>query len=280
MPLYISPLDDTYIRFDAVAELLASRDSNTTQDSILEMLVHAMWRGDFDPPDWDDTTVSNRNDPKYWLCVPIEAPSFSLTKSQLKLSSKPVDYYEAGRSTVISVMHCKDMLPGNQKGWCDMLDGGDGKSYLHDRANALSALSRLPLNAYTEAGKTYFLDIYIPRRMLQKWVDRQSSKFAKLFNYEKSAEQTKPTVRVTDLKAQPSKTKRGRPVLAAWEPIEAWALRENAQHPKMPRKQLAGLLYELAIKHFDVSEVPNETTILRKLSSILDNPKPPFHGNA
>ena len=48
MPRYISPLDETFIRFDAAAGLIARRDQTVTPDSVLELLVRAMWQGRFE----------------------------------------------------------------------------------------------------------------------------------------------------------------------------------------------------------------------------------------
>jgi hypothetical protein len=54
----------------------------------------------------------------------------------------------------------------------------------------------------------------------------------------------------------------------------------NESDPDMPRKELAGRLYERALEDFDMADVPNETTILRRLAGMLDDREPPMRGDA
>lgn len=279
----ISPLDDTLIRFDAAAAVLANREPNATPDAMLEMLVRAAWRGDFNPPcqyEDNDYDHSQRDDPDNWLRIPIEAPSARLTEGQLRLKPRPFEYYEGSCETLLSVMYCMRLLPGDQSAWDDLLNNGNGRMYLHGTQDALTALIRMPLNTYSKAGRAYFAGLYIPRRMLQVWLDQRSSRFARLFNHDQASEHYSITEPANDRHSHIVPTKRGRPALGAWPAIAAWATELNESDPEMPRKELAGRLYERALQEFEAADVPNETTILRRLAGMLDNREPPMRGDA
>lgn len=281
MPRYISPLHDTYIRFDAAAALLAKHYSRSTPHSLFEMLVIAMWSGRFNPCEISGDAFADtreRQDSENWLAVPIQKPRAQLASSQLNLKPLPYEYYEAGRDTVLSVMYCEGLLPGELAGWHDLLKGESDLAYLHSKAEAFDALSRMPLDCYDAAARAYLGSLHIPRRMLQAWLDQRSSSFNGLLISEaETMHQARPA---NDASAHHDKAKRGRPTLPAWESIEVWAVKLHAQNPDMQRKQLAGLLYLKALAKFDVSAVPNETTILRRLSEFLNDPRPPFSGAA
>lgn len=273
----ISPLDDTLIRFDAAAALLAKRESNATSDAMLEMLVRAIWRGDFNPPcqfENNDYDHSQRNDPDNWLRIPIEAPPATLTEGQLRLKPRPFEYFEGGCETLLSVMYSMKLLPGDAFAWDDLLKHGDGKMHLHSKHDALAALVRMPLNAYSEAGRDYLAGLFIPREMLQTWLNQRSSRFSDIFRYEPSTNHRALTEPANDRHNRSAQIKRGRPAFAAWTEICAWAVQLNARFPDMPRKELAGKLYERALQNFSVIDVPNESTILRRLASILDGNDP------
>ncbi len=280
MPKYISPLDDIYIRFDAAAGLLAKHYSQSTPHSMLEMLILAMWAGRFNPPeltDDDQVDLAQRNDPEKWLAVPIQKPKSQLKQSQLKLKPLPYEYYEAGRETILSVMYCDGLLPGDPDGWDELLKRENNLLYLHGKDEAFEALIRMPLHCYCAAGQDYLRSLHIPRLMLQNWLDRRSSSFNGLII--SGSTPIREASPANDTRAQLKACRRGRPSLPAWESIEAWAVKLNAENPDMQRKQLAGLLYTRALEQFDESAVPNETTIFRRLSKYLTDPRPP-KGNA
>ena len=271
----ISPLDDTLIRFDAAAALLAKRESNATSDAMLEMLVRATWRGDFNPPcqfENNDYDHSQRNDPDNWLRIPIEAPPATLTEGQLRLKPRPFEYFEGGCETLLSVMYSMKLLPGDVCAWDDLLRHGDGKMHLHSKHDALAALVRMPLNTYSDDGRVYLAGLFIPREMLQKWLNRRSSRFRKIFIEEQITDHNLPEESATNNQHHPAHTKRGRPTLPAWTQIASWAVQLNSHSPEMPRKELAGKLYERALQEFGSADIPAESTILRRLASILEPP--------
>tara|TARA_R110002020_G_scaffold379203_3_gene590287 strand:- start:36514 stop:37347 length:834 start_codon:yes stop_codon:yes gene_type:complete len=271
---FISPLNDTLIRFDAAAALLARWEENATSDAMLEMLVRATWRGDFNPPcqfEDDHYDHSKRNDPDNWLHIPIEAPPAALSETQLNLKPRPFEYFEGSCETLLSVMYSMKLLPGDASAWDDLLKHGDGKMHLHSRHDALTALVRMPLNTYSEAGRDYLAGLFIPRAMLQTWLDRRSSRFNYLLGYEQSANQHPLAEPTNERNAPSAQVKRGRPRLAAWTKVASWAVQLNARFPDMPRKELAGKLYERALQDFGAADVPSESTILRRLAGILDD---------
>tara|TARA_R110002049_G_scaffold22641_5_gene80909 strand:- start:239 stop:1090 length:852 start_codon:yes stop_codon:yes gene_type:complete len=279
----ISPLDDTLIRFDAAAAVLANREPNATPDAMLEMLVRATWRGDFNPPcqyEDNDYDHSQRNDPDNWLRIPIEAPPATLTEGQLRLKPRPFEYFEGGCETLLSVMYCMRLLLGDQSAWDELLKPGDGRMYLHGKKDAFTALIRMPLNTYSAHGRAYLAGLYIPSRMLQTWLDQRSSRFIGLFSNNQAATDHPLSEPANDRYGRAAQTKRGRPALGAWTAIAAWATELNESDPDMPRKELAGRLYERALKEFDAADVPNETTILRRLAGMLDDREPPMRGDA
>lgn len=271
MPNFISPLDDTYIRFDAAADILAKAKGTVTADSMLEMLTLAMWRGAFDPPD--------RKDEENWLFIPIEQPRVLLTDGQRALKPLPVEYYGAARATIISVMYCSDFLPGERSGWASMLERRDNLTYLHDKESAFQALPQMPLRSYSEDGKSYLCSIYIPRAMLQGWLDRRSQDFCSLFIPSGNAFSVSGSSPANDTKLEHTAPKRGRPRMPAWEFIKIWAFKLKADHPDIQNKELAGRLYERAATLFDEKDMPSEATIVRQLAKILRDP-PPTQGNA
>ena len=83
-----------------------------------------------------------------------------------------------------------------------------------------------------------------------------------------------------DTEAREPSGKRGRPTLEAWDRIQVWAVRLDAQNPDMQRKQLAGQLHKMALDRYDKTAVPSESTILRKLGEFLGDPRPPLGGAA
>tara|TARA_R110002020_G_scaffold399971_1_gene610057 strand:+ start:268574 stop:269425 length:852 start_codon:yes stop_codon:yes gene_type:complete len=279
----ISPLDDTLIRFDAAAALLASREPNATPDAMLEMLVRAAWRGDFNPPcqyEDNDYDHSQRNDPDNWLRIPIEAPPASLTEGQLRLRPRPFEYFEGGCETLLSVMYSMKFLPGDSSAWDELLKQGDGRMYLHGKQDALTALVRMPLNTYSEPGRAYLAGLYVPRRMLQTWLDQRSYRFIRLFTCSETTDSHPLAEPANDQHGHSVQAKRGRPALGAWPAIASWALEFSESDPDMPRKELAGKLYERALQEFDAVDVPNETTILRRLAGMLDERETPLRGDA
>lgn len=271
----ISPLDDTLIRFDAAAALLAKRESNATSDAMLEMLVRATWRGDFNPPcqfENNDYDHSQRNDPDNWLRIPIEAPPATLTEGQLRLKPRPFEYFEGGCETLLSVMYSMKLLPGDASAWDDLLRRGDGKMHLHSKHDALAALVRMPLNTYSDDGRVYLAGLFIPREMLQNWLNRRSSRHRKVFIEEQITDHNLPEEPAKNSQHHTEHTKRGRPTLPAWKQIASWAVQLNAHFPEMPRKELAGKLHERALQEFGSEDIPAESTILRRLASILEPP--------
>lgn len=177
-------------------------------------------------------------------------------------------------------MYCMRLLPGDQSAWDDLLNNGNGRMYLHGAQDALTALVRMPLNTYSEAGRAYLAGLYIPRRMLQTWLDQRSSRFNDLFNVTRSANDHPFSEPANDRHGHAAQTRRGRPALGAWPAIASWALELNESDPDMPRKELAGRLYERALEEFDMADVPYETTILRRLAGMLDDREPPMRGDA
>lgn len=281
MPHYISPLDETYIRFDAAAKLLAEHDRMVTSDGMLEMLMRAMWEGSFNLPNHEDIPEqkqSDRENPENWLCVPIEAPRANLTASQAALSPRPFEYFEAGRDTIISVMYTMEFLPGELQGWSDMLDHGDGKMYLHDKASAFKALTCLPLSEYSEAGKAYLGKLYIPRRMLQSWLDKRSLKFVHLFDLESEPE-TSAQQADGSLPDDDALPPRGRPSFPAWPAIQAAAIKLREEDASLKNKIIAHEVRRRALTCYNKEDVPSEATILRQLHmfikpAINDHPGP------
>ena len=92
MPRYISPLDETFIRFDAAAGLIARRDQTVTPDSVLELLARAMWQGRFEPSDFvkrDPSAKKEKEAPENWLYIPIVAPGHLLTPEQASMKPRP-----------------------------------------------------------------------------------------------------------------------------------------------------------------------------------------------
>ena len=103
---------------------------------MLEILMRAMWRGDFDPShlfDNDEYDPVLHEDPESRLCVLIDAPPATLTDGQLKLKPRACEYFEAGRETILSVMYCMALLPGAASAWGGMLESGDGRKAENSR---------------------------------------------------------------------------------------------------------------------------------------------------
>ena len=233
MPRYMSPLDDTFIRFDAAADLIASRDPAVTPVGILEVLVRATWQGRFEPSDFVKRAPSARDekeDPENWLHIPIVAPRHLLTAEQAAMNPRPYEYYGAGRSTIISVMYTEDTLPGEMDQWKAILEP-KGTAPL-DTEIAYDALIRTPLGKYSEAGREYFRGIYIPRKMLQAWLDKRSSRFSDLF----ASEPANPPGRSSSPQKEraPKITpKKGRPRFSSREFIREHAIALKLAHPDM-----------------------------------------------
>jgi hypothetical protein len=272
MVLFVSPFDDTLVRFDAAASLLARNEPFATAEALLEMLVRATWRGDFNPPGLDtdpDFEGSIFNSPEDWLHIPIEAPRTRLTQGQIALRPRPFEFFESSSHTLLSVMYRMQLLPGDPLAWDNLLDNSSGKLYLHGKKYALAALGQMPLHTYSDAARAYLGSIFVPRRTLQFWLDRRSSRFSGLFYLEQTTDNQLVSHPANGDLDQSPPGRRGRPAFAAWPAITLWALQTNAQFPDMPRKELAGRLYERALRDFHAAAVPNESTILRRLASIL-----------
>ena len=274
VPKFISPLDDMYIRFDAAAELLARTNQMSTAGGMLEMLTIAMWQGAFNPPSQfepSDFDHSTRDDPENWLCIPIPMHASMLPEAQGALKPRPVEFFEVGRSSVLSVMHCEGLLPGDQTAWNTLLDHRNSVPTQKKESDAFAALIQTPLRDYSAESLRYLRGIFVPRRMLQKWLNRRSNVFDGIIDWS----ETEPLHRLTtqpanDAERSAPRSARGRPSLPAWDKIEVWAQQLHTENPGIQRKQLAGLLYDKALKQFNESAVPNETTILRRLGRILN----------
>lgn len=264
-----------YIRFDAAAELLARINQMSTADGMLEMLIIAMWHGAFNPPSQfepNDFDQSTRDDPENWLSIPIPMHVSMLPEPQRALKPRPVEYYEVGRSSVLSVMHSEGLLPGDQAAWNALLNTRDCVANPQREDHAFAALIQTPLRDYSTESQSYLKGIYVPRRLLQSWLDRRSNDFDGIIVWDRRKEPSQKTARpANDTGRNALRSARGRPSLPAWDKIEGWAIKLNADNPGMQRKQLAGLLFTKALEQFDISAVPNETTILRRLSSILSD---------
>jgi hypothetical protein len=265
-----------YIRFDAAAEVLARAHQLSTPEGMLEMLTIAMWQGAFNPPSQfepSDFDHSTRDDPENWLCIPIPMHASMLPEAQRALKPRPVEFFEVGRSSVLSVMHCEGLLPGDQTAWNTLLDHRNSMPSQEKESDAFAALIQTPLREYSAESLRYLRGIFVPRPLLQKWLNRRSNAFDGIINWS----ETEPPHRLTtqpanDAERTAPRSARGRPSLPAWDKIEVWAQRLHAQNPDIQRKQLAGLLHDKALEQFDESAVPNETTILRRLGRILNGP--------
>lgn len=265
MPRYMSPLDDTFIRFDAAADLIASRDPAVTPVGILEVLVRATWQGRFEPSNYAKRSRAARKDkenPENWLHMPIVAPGHLLTPEQAAMSPRPYEYYGAGRSTLISVMYTENLLPGEMDQWKAILELR-GTAPL-DIEIAYDALIRTPLSKYSEAGQDYFRGLYIPRKMLQAWLDKRSSKFSDLFATE--------TVKAHAISSSSPKEcapkitpKKGRPRFSSREFIREHAIALKLAYPDMPHKIIAHKVRQSALDKYDKAEVWEESTIYHKL---------------
>ncbi|AXE62805.1 hypothetical protein BBF93_00210 [Hyphomonas sp. CACIAM 19H1] len=278
-----SLMDASCIRFDAASELIAQRDPAITRLAALDLLVRAVWNGDFEPPPlslhWPTPAqIEARAHPDAWMFVPIELPRAWLTKEQAALSIRPVELFKAGRDAIINVMYCNGHLPGDAEGWHALLDW-KVEEPARRQAEALSALARIPVSAYTAEARVYLASLIIPRAKLQAWLDSCSANFHGLFVSAERASPVPPAA-ANDTGEVATAHRRGRPVLAAWPMIEAAAHQINQEHPDLPRKVLAGQLHALALGEFDEDDVPNEATILRRLGSILGDAGPSSQNEA
>jgi hypothetical protein len=281
-----SPLDASCIRFDAASELIAERDPAITRLAALELLVRAVWNGDFEPPPLSlpcpvPGQLEARAHPEGWMFVPIEAPRAWLTDGQAALSIRPMELFKAGRETIVSVMYSNGQLPGDADGWHTLLDWRVEEP-ARRRAEAFSALARIPVSAYTAEARVYLASLTIPRSKLQAWLDACSAQFHGLFfpMAPPVPAAPPPPAAANDAGEAAIPQRRGRPVLAAWPTIEAAAHQINREQPDLPRKVLAGQLHELALRKFDEDDVPNEATILRRLGSILGDAGPSSRNEA
>lgn len=271
MPRYMSPLDDTFIRFDAAADLIARRDPTVTSDSILEVLVRATWQGRFEPSNYVKRAPSARKEkenPENWLHIPIVAPKYLLTPEQAAMNPRPYEYYGAGRSTIISVMYTEDTLPGETDQWKAILEP-KGMSPL-DPEIAYDALIRTPLAKYPEAGRDYFRGIYIPRQMLQAWLDKRSSKFIDLFMSDALEPTARPSTPQQEQETQTPPTK-GRPRFSCKDFIRSHAIELKLKHPSMKHYQIAHRVRKTALEKYAETDVWEESTIYHKLGGYFKN---------
>lgn len=278
-----SLIDPSCIRFDAASELIAERDPAITRVAALDLLVRAVWNGDFEPPPLSlpcptSAQLEARAHPDAWMFVPIAAPRAWLTDGQAALSIRPMELFQAGRETIVSVMYSNGQLPGDAEGWHTLLDWRVEEP-ARRRAEALSALVRIPVSAYTAEARVYLASLTIPRAKLQAWLDSCSAKFHGLFVPAERAAPAPPAA-ANDADEAVTPHRRGRPVLAAWPMIEAAAHQINREQPDLPRKVLAGQLHALALREFEEDDVPNEATILRRLGSILGDAGPSSQNEA
>lgn len=278
-----SLMDASCIRFDAASELIAERDPAITRLAALDLLVRAVWNGDFEPPPLSlsgptPAQLEARAHPDAWMFVPIAAPRALLTDGQAALSIRPMELFKAGRETIVSVMYSNGQLPGDAEGWHALL-GWRVEEPSRGQAEALSALARIPVSAYTTEARVYLASLTIPRAKLQAWLDSCSAKFHGIFVPAERVAPPPPAA-ANDTGEAATAHRRGRPVLTAWPRIEAAAHQINREHPDLPRKVLAGQLHELALGEFDEDDVPNEATILRRLGSILGDAGPSSQNEA
>lgn len=269
MPSYISPFDDSFLKFGRAARIAAENHPGLDSADVMDMLARAIFSGAFDPSPidvFDDAAREARDAPENWLHASIETPPTQLTPAQAKLSPKPQQYFGANRMTIASVMQSLNALPGEASQWRDLL---------HDMARpegqeeAFAALTKMPFAHYPRAGRRFLEDIYVPREKLRRWFTLRQIPLPP-FLEEDGSQCAKLVSNLAKVKHFDSfQTARGRPQKAAWRNITKALLEIRTEKPNLPKKLLAYEAWKRAAAEFDESDLPSVATIQRKMSEIL-----------
>lgn len=284
MPINISPLDDDFIKLGRVARLMADEDPTIEYEDVMDMFTRAIFSGALEPPPlrtYSDEELAERNKLRYWLQVLINSPKGRVTDAQRAIHPRPSEYYGAGRDTIISVMHCDEALPGDNKQWDKFLE------FMGPRDEAYGALVRLHFNDYPEHGRKLLEDIRAPKIKLRKWFELRkkpvpwflkpkdsNANSSKANGVESRAAEQESVIKdssqeIVAPETKPNGAAQGRPKKPAWVFIESVVRSLHREFPTKRKKEIAFDVWKLAKEKFDEEEVPSATTIQRKMGEIL-----------
>ncbi len=285
MPIHISPLDKNFIKLGRAARLIADDDPTVDSADIMDLFARAIFSGAFDLPEINDPKdigKNGRSDESNWLQVPIVAPVDRVNDAQRRLDPPPVEYFGAGRATILSVMNSINGLPGDRAQWQQFFEASASTQ------DAFTALMRISYRQFPKAGQSFLEDVHAPKAKLRKWFELRelgipsfllepitpptSAKLngVNLVNCKRNSELVEERAAEAKSPATNSKKrKQGRPKKSGWVFIEDFVRKLHKRYPKMQRKDLAYSSWTLAAKKFDEKDLPSLETIQRKIGEIL-----------
>lgn len=268
MPDHISPFDERFITLGRAAALVAKENPATSPAKVLDLFARAIFAGEFDPPAadvFDEEAVRKRSALENWLHIPIESPAVWLSPELRNLSPRPVEYFGANRSTVASVMHSLDALPGHGDQWSSLLDN---MTMTSGREEAYTALSKMPLDYFPLSGRRFLAEAYAPKQKLRAWFEghglplpaflqppttARPGQAGSIFNHQRSEE----------------KQGQGRPKKSSWPRIAEILMKLREEHPRMQKKELAYEARRIAAESIDDGDLPSVATIQRRMGEIF-----------
>jgi hypothetical protein len=273
---HLSPLDPEFVRLNVAAREIVRRDVMLDETGVFDLLVRALWNGDFDPEYLKQIDNGMDGDQRDALWMPIAVPHNVLPKHQRNLSPRPIEYHKGGRSLALHVMFFLPGLPGELAQWKAQFDAwGDAAKKLE--AENFHVLQGYPVSDYTEAGQKFLKSIYVPREMLQIWLNDQTDRFENLFvafvpDIEKS-NSAAPDEHITRThQSVVPFPRRGRRKSPAWDFVREEVVKLFRAEPSLLHKAIAHRVHQLALKHFDAPDVPSESSIMRRIPEFLVPP--------
>ncbi len=270
MPDHISPLDERFIKLGRAAVLIAKENPTTSPASVLDQFSRAIFVGEFDPPPvslFDDEALKKRNAPENWLHILIETPAVWLSPEQRMLSPRPVEYFGANRSTVTSVMHSMDALPGHGDQWSSLLED---LTMTSGKEEAYTALSKTPLDHFPLSGRRFLAGAYAPKQKLRAWFEDHGLPLPAFLQTPTAARPGQAGSVFNHQRTEGNKGQ-GRPKKSSWPRIAEILMRLREEHPRMQKKELAYEARRIAAKSIDDGDLPSVATIQRRMHDIFSN---------
>ncbi len=273
----VTPLDFDFVRFNVAAREIGKRCAMLDADDMLDFMVRAFWRGDFEPGFVKQPDASGNEEFCALLWIPSAVPRNLLSKNQCNLEPRPLEYHKGDRSTALHLLFCLPGLPGEQTQWKPMREGFGAQAEQLE-AEAFYVLQGYSVSDYAPAGQSFLKSIYISRVLLQAWLDDQTEGFENLFApplklLEASALVASDASTQNGARPQAAVVqfpRRGRRQCPAWDFVRDEVLKLHRAEPTLLHKSIAHRVHQLALRHYDAPDVPSESSIMRRIPAILD----------
>ncbi|MEQ1697875.1 MAG: hypothetical protein ABL901_18740 [Hyphomicrobiaceae bacterium] len=243
------PLEDGYVRLGRAAQILARDHDGATTDDIMDAFKRAIFAGALS----HDTGG---------LQMEIAVPRCTLPPVIAGMNVLPKAVYGVNRSTVASVLHCAEGLPGTQSDWYRLFDIGGPD---HDPELPYFTLANIPFRDYPEIGRRELEALLISDALLRSW--RESRGLPDAVSLPEPQHVPDAMGSLPPPLAKPKG--QGRPQKRAWPRVVQLVRQLHREHPEWQKKKLAFEAWTLARQEFAKEDMPSVGSIQRDMVAIL-----------